>query len=104
MNSNNQLLTNLNQKYTQTIDRNSAYEMLKAGFHHSDNTAQPESSSEQSGGFWDMLKGFLFGTKGSRGGNKDGLAQKVVQSTSRQIANNIGREITRGILGSLKKK
>ena len=96
--------SNLNQKYTQTIDRNSAYEMLKAGFHHSDNTAQPESSSEQSGGFWDMLKGFLFGTKGSRGGNKDGLAQKVVQSTSRQIANNIGREITRGILGSLKKK
>ena len=96
--------SNLNQKYTQTIDRNSAYEMLKAGFHHSDNIAQPESSSEQSGGFWDMLKGFLFGTKGSRGGNKDGLAQKVVQSTSRQIANNIGREITRGILGSLKKK
>lgn len=98
----------LQQKYATPIDRQSAYEKLKAGAvsSHTESTdaSSTNSSQTESSGFWDGLKDFLFGSKGVRGGQKDGLAQKVIQSTSRQIANNIGREITRGILGSLKKR
>lgn len=105
-------------KYAETVDRHSAYEELKEGFSlkphttatttskSTENNESSENANEgnSSGGFFDMLMSLFFGSKGPRGGQKDGLAQKVAKSTTRQIANKIGKEITRGILGGLSKK
>lgn len=99
-------------KYANTIDRQSAYERIKAGFtlnegsetQSSDNensTTSPEKSS--SGNWLNMLSSLFFGTKGPRGGQQDGFAQKVAKSATRQVANEIGRRIIRGILGGFKK-
>jgi hypothetical protein len=43
----------------------------------------------------------LFGTTGPRGGKNDGIAQMVVKSAVRTAGSAIGREIVRGVLGSL---
>lgn len=96
-------------KYADSIDRHSAYEKLTEGFSLQSTTASKEQSEKSpkaasSGGLLDMLSALLFGSKGPRGGQKDGLAQKVAKSTTRQIANKIGKEITRGILGGFSKK
>lgn len=104
--------SNLYLKYAETVNRESAYEKLTNGFKlptsqtsKNDVTQNQTSDSQtESGGLWGMIRDFLFGGKGPRGGQKDGLAQKVAKSTTRQIANKIGREITRGILGGNKRK
>lgn len=49
----------------------------------------------------DGLKGVLFGSTGSRGGRHEGLAQKAAPSAVRSIGSAVGREIIRGVLGSL---
>lgn len=99
-------------KYANTIDRQSAYERIKAGFtlnegsetQSSDNENSTTSTEKSSSGNWlNMLSSLFFGTKGPRGGQQDGFAQKVAKSATRQVANEIGRRITRGILGGFKK-
>ena len=99
-------------KYANTIDRQSAYERIKAGFtlnegsetQSSDNENLTTSTEKSSSGNWlNMLSSLFFGTKGPRGGQQDGFAQKVAKSATRQVANEIGRRITRGILGGFKK-
>lgn len=99
-------------KYANTIDRQSAYERIKAGFtlnegsdtQSSDNKNSTTSTEKSSSGNWlNMLSSLFFGTKGPRGGQQDGFAQKVAKSATRQVANEIGRRITRGILGGFKK-
>lgn len=99
-------------KYANTIDPQSAYERIKAGFtlnegsdtQSSDNENSTTSTEKSSSGNWlNMLSSLFFGTKGPRGGQQDGFAQKVAKSATRQVANEIGRRITRGILGGFKK-
>lgn len=99
-------------KYANTIDRQSAYERIKAGFtlneggetQSSDNENSTTSTEKSSSGNWlNMLSSLFFGTKGPPGGQQDGFAQKVAKSATRQVANEIGRRITRGILGGFKK-
>jgi len=96
-------------KYEESIDRESAYELLKAGYtlktdsvmnKESPKEAQ-EQKQESSGGFLDTLNTFIFGSKGPRGGQKDGLVQTASKTVTRQIANQIGRQIFRGILGGI---
>lgn len=82
----------LRARYAQAFDRESAYELLLK-------RAQPAASAQQApadkgkaeAGMGDLLGGAL----GS-------LASQVVKSTARQLANRIGRELVRGLLGSLK--
>lgn len=94
-------------KYEDTIDRQSAYEILKAGFtlqtdsvmaKNQDNT---ESEKNENNGFLDSLSSLIFGSKGPRGGQKDGMVQTATKTFTRQIANQIGRQIFRGILGGI---
>jgi hypothetical protein len=47
------------------------------------------------------LKDVLFGSTGPRGGRHEGLAQKAAASAMRTIGSAVGREIVRGVLGSL---
>ncbi len=90
--------------YEKTVDRESAYEALKANITaHADGTA-PTVGGEagaQGGGMMGTVSDLLFGGTGPRGGQRDGIAQMVVKSAVRTAGSAIGREIVRGVLGSL---
>lgn len=101
------------EKYSQTFDRESAYEKIQAGFSFNNSTTSQSESKQQGdqagenqqnhAGIMDVLSSLIFGSKGPRGGQHDGLAQQVVKSATRQVVNQIGKQITRGILGGFKK-
>jgi DNA helicase HerA-like ATPase len=98
--------------YEQMIDRESAYEKLKArasgqeaappsaqsrpapsASPSSDKTAAPQASG--------TLTSILLGTTGPRGGHHDGLIDAAAKSAVRSIGSGVGRAILRGALGSL---
>ena len=49
----------------------------------------------------DSLKDAVFGSTGPRGGRKPGLMEAAATSAVRQIGSAVGRELIRGVLGSL---
>ena len=91
--------------YEKEIDRASAYEMLQERA----NAAGPAAASPNggaagqsaSGGMLGGLNDMLFGTTGPRGAKYDGLAQSMAKSAVRTMGGAVGREIIRGVLGSL---
>jgi len=115
--------------YERAVDRDSAYERLKGRAVAS--TAAPASSetpstgggtprmptgtagglggaasgtaapAESGSGLMGGLKDALFGSTGPRGGRYAGLAEKAASSAVRSIGSAVGREIIRGVLGSL---
>ncbi|GAA5162703.1 helicase HerA-like domain-containing protein [Viridibacterium curvum] len=99
--------------YEEVVDRESAFEKLKAAPASAANTSQqpgsapaPQASSGQggdSGGglLGGALGGILFGTTGPRGGKHDGLAQIAAKTVVRTIGSEVGRQIIRGVLGSI---
>ena len=99
--------------YEQLLDRESAYEVLKAkGASLSAAAASAAGVSQgagpaagandaSAGGLTGSMSSLLFGTEGPRGGHRDGIAQLVVKSAVRTVGSSIGREIVRGVLGSL---
>jgi len=101
--------------YEQAVDRESAYEKLKARApamdqaaleqaqhhlkQHADVANQADSPDQQR---WvSGVSDILFGSTGPRGGRHDGVAQLVVKSAVRTVGSAIGREIVRGVLGGL---
>jgi len=107
--------------YEKAVDRESAYEKLKgrgvasadAGRAAPSSTPSPTSTStpmptpttgqpaEAGAGWGGMLNDVLFGSTGPRGGKHDGLAQTMAKSAVRTIGTSVGRELIRGVLGSL---
>jgi DNA helicase HerA-like ATPase len=112
--------------YEKVIDRESAYEKLKgrvavtpaagdgsAPAGTTSGSAAPDGSprmpigtaapapEQQGGGLMDGIKGAIFGSTGPRGGHYAGLAEKAASSAVRSIGSAVGREIIRGVLGSL---
>ncbi len=88
--------------YEQAVYRESAYEVLKANITaHSEGTAAAPGSSGSGSGMMGAVSDLLFGGTGPRGGQRDGIAQMVVKSAVRTAGSAIGREIVRGVLGSL---
>ncbi len=109
--------------YEQAVDRESAYELIKgkpvanggtapaAGTTAGRGTGWPTTGAggaaggaapaDEGGGFMDGMKDVLFGSTGPRGGQRDGLAQTMMKSAVRTIGTQVGREILRGVLGSL---
>jgi len=111
--------------YEKRVDRESAYEKLKgravasaeaapartppaAGMPTPPRmpvgTAGPATTvpqAEAGGGLMDGLKDAIFGSTGPRGGRHAGLAEKAASSAVRSIGSAVGREIIRGVLGSL---
>ncbi|MDP3357584.1 MAG: DUF853 family protein, partial [Polaromonas sp.] len=77
------------------IDSESAYEKLKARTE----AVQAESAkaAEASGGFMGGLSDVLFGSKGPRGGQRDGMVQSVLKAEARMMA----RQVLRGALGTI---
>ena len=94
--------------YDTAIDRESAYEKLKA---RTEETVAPEATAaksaaaakavEEDKGLMGGLNDMLFGTTGPRGGKRDGLVQTMAKSTARTMGNSVGREILRGVLGGI---
>ena len=88
--------------YEQTQDRESAYEALKGNIAaHAEGAATTKGGAQEAGGMMGAVSDLLFGTTGPRGGKNDGIAQMVVKSAVRTAGSAIGREIVRGVLGSL---
>jgi uncharacterized protein len=98
--------------YEKVVDRESAYEKLKgraadaaaapAGKPSSPLPgAKPGAEAPQEGGMMGGLNDILFGTTGPRGGKHDGIVQTLGKSAARTIGSSVGREIIRGVLGSL---
>ncbi|WP_131110396.1 helicase HerA-like C-terminal domain-containing protein [Sulfuricystis thermophila] len=96
--------------YEKIVDRESAYEILqsRAGGGAAAGGATPvkvgaggtapQPPAAEGGGF---LSEILFGRTGPRGGQTDGLVQAAAKSVTRTIASQVGRELVRGVLGSL---
>ena len=92
--------------YEKTVDRESAYEKIKgrteqaaAGAARAPNGGA--AGQNESGGMLGGLNDILFGTTGPRGGRHDGLAQSMAKSAVRTMGSAVGREIIRGVLGSI---
>jgi DNA helicase HerA-like ATPase len=81
--------------YEKAVDSESAYEMLKARTEAAQ--AETAKAAEASGGLMGGISDVLFGSKGPRGGARDGLVQQVLKSEARNLA----RQVLRGALGSI---
>jgi len=92
--------------YEQVVDRESAYEKLK-GLAPATGTAPVNAGTQtpaQPSVTDQVLSGLgeaLFGSTGPRGGQHQGLAQVMVKSAVRNIGSAVGREIVRGVMGSI---
>ncbi|RYX95797.1 MAG: DUF853 domain-containing protein [Comamonadaceae bacterium] len=82
--------------YEKTVDRESAFEMLKTRTEATQAEAA-KTSAKADGGLMGDVKDVLFGSTGPRGGQRDGLVQSVLKSEARSIA----RQVLRGALGSI---
>ncbi|WP_333707748.1 helicase HerA-like domain-containing protein [Tepidimonas ignava] len=92
--------------YEQAVDRESAYERLRAA--HAGGagaagaasaTAAPTATAGT--GLGGLVGELLLGRTGPRGGQTDGLVQTVVKTAVRQVGAQLGRELVRGLLGGL---
>ncbi len=86
--------------YEKVVDRESAYEKLKAAHAQAAPTqatplpGAPATPTKSGGGFF----GSLFQKTSARG---DSIATTMVKSVTRSMGSSVGREIVRGVLGSL---
>jgi len=91
--------------YEALVDRESAYEILKG---RTASAPAPNAKgggaaaqTHEGGGLMGGLNDVLFGSTGPRGGQRDGLAQTMAKSAVRTMGTSLGREILRGVLGSI---
>jgi len=82
--------SSLLSKYEKTVDRESAYEKLKVQVQEK----QPSAPNP--------VSDVLFGKTGPRGGRQSqGVLEAVTKSAARAIGSELGRQIMRGVLGSI---
>ncbi len=92
--------------YETMVDRESAYEKLKGAAPSDASSGSSPSAGTKAGdagdgGMLGGLKDILFGSTGPRGGHHPGLAEAAAKSAMRTMGSTLGREIVRGVLGSL---
>ena len=88
--------------YEKAVDRESAYEKLKARAASGEAPAQTSPAPREAPpGGGSVVSDILFGKTGPRGGQHDGLMQTLAKSAVRTIGSSVGREIIRGVLGSI---
>jgi DNA double-strand break repair helicase HerA and related ATPase len=85
--------------YEQTVDRESAYELLKG---RAEATAQPagDAKAPPSKSWYEGLVTAATGGTG-RTGRGDSLVETMTKSAVRTIGTSVGRQLVRGVLGSL---
>jgi len=87
--------------YEKAVDRESAYERLKARTAEQAKAGaptQPAPGAPQGGG---TLSDILFGSTGPRGGKREGILEAAAKSAARSAGSQLGRSILRGVLGSI---
>lgn len=89
-------------RYEQVIDRESAFEVLKAraeqAVERDENVASPgRSPAEPAGGLGGLLGTILGGGNGRR----QSLPEAMIKSAARTIGAELGRQLLRGVLGGL---
>jgi hypothetical protein len=105
--------------YEKTVDRESAYERLhqktapveadapgqarqpSSGGYRPTAPDVPEQPQGSGGGWMGSLGTILGGTTGPRGGHHEGLGEAMAKSAARSIGSAAGRQLIRGVLGSL---
>ena len=93
--------------YDKTVDRESAYEKLTARVAGSVKNTPLNSDVSQEGpvdagsGLLDEVRKIVLGSTGPRGGRHEGLAEAAAKSAMRTMGSSVGRQIVRGVLGSL---
>jgi DNA helicase HerA-like ATPase len=87
-------------QYEKTVDRESAYEKLKAPATQAAPTSAPAPAPEAqtSGGGLGEVFGDIFG---GGSGRRQSAAEAAIKSAARSIGSQLGREIVRGVLGSI---
>lgn len=111
-------------RYEKVIDRESAYERLQQKATSGPGSSAPEREEppvqdqrqptfgyrptapevpkpSSGGGLMGTLGSIFMGTTGPRGGHHEGLGEAMAKSAARSIGNAAGRQIIRGVLGSL---
>ena len=98
--------------YDKTIDRESAYEMLKAraeGLNSQQQAAEEAAAQAKqaaqapasSGGLGGILGDLLGGSPAAGGRRREGVVEALAKSAARSVGSQVGRAIIRGVLGSL---
>lgn len=92
--------------YEKTVDRESAYEILKAraGQAAQVTAAQQQTAAETTssgGGIGGMLGEVFGGAIGSGGRRREGVLEALAKSAARSVGSQVGRAIVRGVLGSI---
>lgn len=88
--------------YEKTVDRESAYEKLKARTEQTPVQTPPTAQADQAqtgGGLFGS--GGILGTILGGGGRREGAAEAMAKSAARAIGSQVGRQIIRGVLGSI---
>jgi DNA double-strand break repair helicase HerA and related ATPase len=84
-------------KYQKAIDRESAYEKLRQQVEQKQAPAAPAPASPSN-----PVSDILFGKTGPRGGRQtQGVLEAATKSAARAIGSELGRQILRGVLGSI---
>ena len=84
----------LKGRYDQEIDRESAYEMLKAKAEEARMEAAERARAEQE-------KAEKAAARKSGGSRRQSVWEAMAKSVARSMGSSIGRQIVRGVLGSL---
>jgi len=88
--------------YDKDVDRESAYEKLKARAAASAPAAGADAgATPQAGGMMGGLKDILLGTTGPRGGHREGMLEAMAKSAGRTATTAVTGALVRGMLGSL---
>jgi len=83
--------------YEKAVDRESAHEKLKARAEQMTQEAAAQQPKDSS-----LASDILFGKTGPRGGRQSqGLIEAMAKSAARTVGSQVGRELIRGVLGSL---
>ena len=99
----NQILSSspLNGRYDETIDRESAYELLKERAEkEAHEAAEAEARAAQEAAEVEREKEARRKSRGS-GRQRQSMGEAVMKSVLRSVGSSVGRKIARGILGSL---
>jgi DNA helicase HerA-like ATPase len=84
--------------YEKTVDRESAYELLKARTNASQPVSNQQPGAKPTTWYGDLLS---MGSGSSGGRRGDSLVETVAKSAARTLGSTVGRQIVRGVLGSL---
>jgi hypothetical protein len=88
------------EKYKTAIDRESAYEKLTGRSQEKSPPEKPAKQAEAASS--NPVSDILFGKTGPRGGKQSqGLIEAMTKSAARTVGSQVGREIVRGLLGSI---